>query len=134
MLTKSKPLNFKSVNLIKYIIGISIYSTNIIMYVSDIKGTIKFFCTSNSLGLKKKKKIVTLSKLIKYTISKVDFIFNNELVSLHFKNCTERLSSYASFILSQHYNIEVIKVKNNTPHNGCRPRKIKRKKRQKLIF
>lgn len=105
-----------------------------ILYVSDIKGTVKFFCTSNSLGLKKKKKIVTLAKLIKYTISKVNFIFNNDLVSLHFKNCTERLASLSSFVLSKHYNIEVIKIKNNIPHNGCRPRKIKRKKRQKLNF
>ena len=131
---KSKPLNLKSANLIKYIIGISIYNTNTIMYVSDIKGTIKFFCTSNSLGLKKKKKITTLAKLIKYTTSKIDFISNSDLVSLHLKNCTDRLASLSSSFLSRHYNIELIKVKNIKPHNGCRPRKIKRKKRQKLIF
>ena len=127
-------INYKSSNLIKYIIGISIYHTNIIMYISDIKGVIKFYCTANSLGLKKKKKITTLAKLIKFTFSKSNFITNSDKIALHFKNCTERLVSFSLVFLTKYYNVDAIKIKNNKPHNGCRPRKLKRKKRQRLLF
>ena len=130
----SDSLNFMSNNLVKYVIGISVYHTNTIMYVSDIKGKVKFFCTANSLGLKKKKKIVILAKLIKYTLSKTDFITKSDTVAVHFTNCTKRLTSFSLYFLKKLYNIEVIKVKNNQPFNGCRPKKIKRKKRQRLFF
>ena len=32
--------------LMNYVIGISMYNTNTILYLSDIKGTIKFFCSA----------------------------------------------------------------------------------------
>ena len=129
--------NFKSQNLIKYIIGISIYNTNIIIYLSDIKGTIKFFCTTGSLGIKrkqKKKKIAVLIKLIKFMMSKIKFVSKNDLIALHLKNFNDRLGSFTSSFLAKYYNIELIRINNNQPHNGCRPRKLKRKKRRKLNF
>jgi ribosomal protein S11 len=130
-------LIFRSKTLINYIIGISIYRTNIILYLSDVKGIIKFFITSGSLGIKrkqKKKKIAVLIKLIKFMMLKVKSISKDDLIALHLKNFNERLGSFTSTFLSKYYNIELVKINTNQPHNGCRPRKIKRKKRRNLNF
>jgi ribosomal protein S11 len=130
-------LILKSKTLINYIIGISIYNTNIILYLSNIKGNIIFFITSGSLGIKrkqKKKKIAVLIRLIKFMMLKVKFISKNDLIALHLKNFNERLGSFTSTFLSKYYNIELVKINTNQPYNGCRPRKIKRKKRRNLNF
>lgn len=133
----SKVSVFKSKNLINYIIGVSIYKTKIIIHLSDIKGTIKFFCTAGSLGIKRKqtnKKIAVLLKLIKIMMYKIKYVSKKDLIALHLKNCNKQLSTFISVFLSKYYNIEFIRVDNNKPYNGCRPRKIKRKKRRKLNF
>jgi len=130
-------LILKSKTLINYIIGISIYNTNIILYLSNIKGNIIFFITSGSLGIKrkqKKKKIAVLIRLIKFMMLKVKFISKNDLIALHLKNFNERLGAFTSTFLSKYYNIELVKINTNQPYNGCRPRKIKRKKRRNLNF
>lgn len=130
-------LNFKSNNLIKYIMGISIYATNLVIYLSDIKGKIKFFCTAGSLGLnkkEKKKKVAVLIKLVKAMIFKIKFVSKNDLIALHLRNFNEKLGTFILSFLIKYYNIETIKINNNQPHNGCRPRKLKRKRRRKLNF
>lgn len=135
-LQKSSP-KFKSEILINYILGISIYRTNIILYLSDVKGTIIFFITSGFLNIKKKqkkKKITVLIRLIKFMLLKVKFVHKNDLIALHLKNFNERLGSFISIFLSKYYNIELIKINTSEPHNGCRPRKLKRKKRRNLNF
>ena len=132
----SKNYLFKSKNLIKYIIGISVSSSMIIIYVSNINGNIKFFCTAGSLGIKKKKKnkLAVLIKLIKVMMFKVKFISKQDTIALHIINCNEYLSKFITSFLAKLYNIEMIKMVNNQPHNGCRPKKVKRKKRRKLSF
>lgn len=133
----SKVSSFRSEDLVKYIIGISLYNTKIVIFLSDIKGTIKFFYTSGSLGLKRRqinKKMIVLIKLMKVMMSKTEFISKNDFIALHLKNCNEYLSIFISSFLAKYYNVEFIRVVNNQPHNGCRPRKIKRKKRRKLNF
>lgn len=133
----SKVTTFKSKDLINCIIGISIYNTKIVIYLSDIEGTVKFFCTTGSLGLKRKqinKKIAVLIKLMKVMMYKIKFISKHDFIALHLKNCNEYLSTFVSSFLAKYYNIGFIRIDNNQPHNGCRPRKIKRKKRRKLNF
>ena len=135
--SRKDQLIFKSKSLVNYIIGISIYNTSIVLHLSDVKGTVKFFITSGSLGIKrkqKKKKIAGLIKLIKFMLLKVKFISKNDLIALHLKNFNERLGSFTSAFLSKFYNIELVRINTNQPHNGCRPRKIKRKKRRNLDF
>jgi hypothetical protein len=123
--------------LIKYIIGISMYNTNTILYLSDIKGTIKFFCSAGSLKMNKKqktKKVSVLIKLIKFMLPKINFVSKTDLVALHLKNFNKHLSLFVLNFLFKYRNIGMLKISNNQPHNGCRPRKIKRKKRQRLNF
>jgi ribosomal protein S11 len=124
-------------SLIKYVIGISMYNTNTIIYLSDIKGTIKFFCSAGSLKMNKKqktKKISVLIKLMKFMLSKINFVSRTDLIALHLKNFNKHLSFFALNFLLKYRDIGVLKINNNPPHNGCRPRKLKRKKRQRLNF
>lgn len=134
----SKLLNFKSQTMIKYIIGISNYKSNTILYLTDVKGTVKFFCTSGSLGITRKqtkKKVAVVLKLLKILVLNNKFLSKTENIALHFKNFNKKLVSViSSFLITSYPNIKIIKINNNQPHNGCRPKKIKRKKRKKLFF
>lgn len=132
-----KTFDLKYQTSVKYIIGITIYNTNTSIYLSDIKGTVKFFCSAGLLYMKRKerkKTIVVIIKLIKFMLIKIRFISKHDLIALHLKNFRGHLSSFTLRYLLKYYNIELLKVNNNQPHNGCRPRKLKRKKKQKLIF
>jgi len=123
--------------LIKYVIGISMFNTNTILYLSDIKGTIKFFCSAGTLKMNKKqktKKISVLIKLIKFMLPKINFVSNTDLLALHLKNFNKQLSLFVLNFLFKYRNIGMLKINNNQPHNGCRPRKLKRKKRQRVNF
>lgn len=130
-----KFLNYKSNYFIKYVIGIHISGTNIVISLCNIKGEIKYFISANSLKLNKKQnKITTITKLFKILLLKNPFLKQNNYTILHFKNINQRTAiliySFASNYLK---NIVSIKIFNNKPHNGCRPKKIKRKK-NKIIF
>ena len=123
--------------LINYVIGISMYNTNTILYLSDIKGTIKFFCSAGTLKMNKKqktKKVSVLIKLINFMLPKINFVTNTDLIGLHLKNFNKHLSLFILNFLFKYRNIGMVKINNNQPHNGCRPRKLKRKKRQKVNF
>lgn len=131
---KSESLSFKSEDLTRYIVGISIYNKNIVLFLSDVKGKIKFFRTAGSLNVtrkQKKKKITVLIKLLKELVLKNR---NKNKIGLHLKNFNQKLSFFIVAFLKKYYDIETIKINNNKPHNGCRPKKIKRKKRRKLNF
>jgi len=127
----------KSLKPINYVIGVVISKTNIIVYLTDIKGELKFFHTAGSLKLKKsqkKKKVIVLTKLLKVLLMNVNFITKNDVIALHLQNFNEGLVKLLYHFLVKHYNLEIVQVNNNQPHNGCRPRKLKRKKRRKLNF
>lgn len=131
-LRKKNSLN----KLVKYIVGISFLNTNINVYVTDIKGNIKCTLSAGSVeisGKQKRKKSIVLIKLLQYLIMHVRFIGKHPIV-LHFKNFTDFYVSLALSILKKNFVIEIIKVYNNRPYNGCRPRKLKRKKYRKLKF
>jgi hypothetical protein len=131
------PDTLESPNIIKYVVGISMYSTNTILYLSDVKGTVKFFCTAGSLKMNKKqrrKKIPVIIKLIKFMMPKISFIPEDVPIALHLKNFNQYLSFFALNFLLSYRQIEMLKIDNSEPHNGCRPRKPKRKKTQRLNF
>lgn len=123
-------------NSIKYIIGISLTNTNIYVYLSDIKGKIYFIFSSGFLGIKGKQKIrkpTVLLKLVKLALSKIK-LQNNSQIGVHLKNFAEFYASNVLLLLKKYLTINFIRIFNNKPYNGCRPRKIKRKKRGMLVF
>ena len=67
-------------------------------------------------------------------LPKINFVSKTDLVALHLKNFNKHLSLFVLNFLFKYRNIGMLKISNSQPHNGCRPRKIKRKKRQRLNF
>ena len=130
-----KFFNYKSNYFIKYIIGIYISKTNVVISLCNIKGEIKYFISANSLKLNKKQnKLTTIVKLFKILLLKNPLLKGNNCTILHFKNINQRTAILIySFISNYLKNIVSIKIFNNKPHNGCRPKKIKRKK-NKIVF
>ena len=133
----SKTFNNAHQNIVRYVLGITMKNTNIIVYMTDIKGTIMFSCTAGLLGVKKKqrrRKVPVLIRLLKFLLLKTNCVNQQDLVALHLKNFSEKLSSFTLNFILEYLNIELVRIENNHPHNGCRPKKQKRKKRQKLHF
>lgn len=132
-----KPYNFGLYNTVKYIIGITIHDTNIIIYLSDVKGTIISDYSTGTLKMnknQKQKKISVLIKLIKLIIPEINAIPKKDRIALHLKNFNEHLSIFTFNFFFNHREIDILKIENTEPHNGCRPRKPKRKKTQRLNF
>lgn len=126
--------NFISV---RYILGISSYRTNTILFLTDIKGNLIFSITSgaiNLVGKQKVKKPSSVLRLIQFFLNRIKFL-KNEPISLHLKNFNFSLLKTVVTVLEKN-SIIISTIKNYKfrPHNGCRPRKLKRKKRRKVFF
>ena len=131
--------NYKLKNLINVIVGISLYKNNIVVFITDIKGKMLFFKTSGILDIetKKKKKNDIILKLLSSLLKEKKFFKPNTFIALHLKNSNKKISNFIiKFLFNnlEHKNIKIIKIKNNKPHNGCRPKKIRRKKLGKINF
>lgn len=114
---------------IMYVINISFLKANTMIHVSDIKGNIKLFYSAGSVGLsgkQKRKRRIAVSKLISLLLKKATFL-NKKPIALHLNN----VNFYKNFIvakLKRTLYIRVIKSFNQTPYNGCRKKKLRRKK------
>lgn len=118
--------------IIMYIINISFLKTNTLIHVSDIKGSLKLFYSAGSAGLTGKQKLkrrIALSKIISMMIKKATYL-NGKPVALHLNNVNYYKNLIISKLKHQLY-VRVIKSFNQTPHNGCRNKKLRRKKYNK---
>ena len=126
----------KPKNLIKYIISINLLEKNTFVNVTDIKGKLRFFRSAGFVALKGKRKIkqpLALNSLINSLKSDAKFLYNQP-IALHLLNVNFFSYNYVLSKLEEKFFITYIRVFNLTPHNGCRPRKIKRgKKRSKKL-
>ena len=143
-LKKLKENNYKNISLLKkdnkdkinnqdllvtYIINISFLKANTTIHVSDIKGNIKLFYSAGSVGLtgkQKKKRRIAVSKLIALIIRKATFL-KQKPIALHLSN----VNFYKSLIvkkLRKTLYLRVVKSFNQAPYNGCRKKKLRRKK------
>lgn len=115
--------------IVMYIISISFLKANTTIHVSDIKGNIKLFYSAGSVGLpgkQKKKRRLAISKLIALLIKKATFL-KHKPIALHLNN----VNFYNSLIINKLKHtlyIRLIKRFNQTAYNGCRKKKIRRKK------
>ena len=129
----SKPITTKKFrqNLIAYIVTINLTNTNTIISVTDIKGNVKMFYSSGQVNLKGKQKTkqpAALINILKHLIAKAKFI-KQEPVALHFRNTKSHYESFIVKMLKNRFFLKTIRSYNLQPHNGCRPKKIKRFKR-----
>ena len=118
--------------LTNYIINIHMSQTNTLVSVTDIKGKILISLSSGSLKLKKKQKKtqpLAIMTILKHLILKANFL-HNKIVVIHFKNVRIYYESLIIKLLSNILFIKSIKSYNLSPHNGCRPKKLKRFKKR----
>jgi len=114
---------------VTYVINISFLKANTTIHVSDIKGNMKLFYSAGSVGLagkQKRKRRVAVSKLISLLLQKATFL-NKKPVALHLNN----VNFYKNLIvgkLKRSLYIRVLKSFNQAPYNGCRKKKLRRKK------
>lgn len=114
---------------VTYIISISFLKANTAIHVADAKGNVKLFYSAGSVGLvgkQKKKRRLAVSKLISLVLRKGPFL-KEKPVAIHLNN----VNFYKSLIvnkLKKTLYIRIIKSFNQIPYNGCRQKKLRRKK------
>lgn len=128
-LLKNNLLKHNSVN---YIINITLSPTNTFVNILSVEGKPIMAFSSGSVKLTKRQKKVqplALLSLLKLVFVKAKFL-NNQPVSLHFKNVKSFYESMLIKLLKTKVLIKSINSYDMTPHNGCRPKKIRRVKRR----
>jgi ribosomal protein S11 len=78
-------------------------------------------------GKQKTKQPLALNNLTNSLKSDAKFLYN-EPIALHLTNINYFSYSYVLFKLQEKFFITYIRVFDSIPHNGCRPRKMKRGK------
>nr|YP_009495457.1 ribosomal protein S11 [Eunotia naegelii]AWQ64104.1 ribosomal protein S11 [Eunotia naegelii] len=135
-LNKNKLITQKKniIHPVLYVVHISILKKNTTIQVTDTKGQLKLFCSASfSLKLSGKQKMMqpkVLISLLKYFLGKAYFL-KNKLIALHVKYMNKNLLKLVIQRLKKNINIKTINYSNFFPHNGCRPKKIKRLKHKK---
>jgi ribosomal protein S11 len=115
--------------MVTYIVNVSFLKANTTIHVSDTNGNLKIFFSAGSVdlaGKQKKKRRIAVSKLISLLLKKASFL-NQRPVALHLNN----VNFYKNLIvrkLKRNLYIKIIKIFNQTPYNGCRKKKLRRKK------
>jgi ribosomal protein S11 len=97
--------------------------------VSDTQGNLKLFYSAGSVelsGKQKRRRRIAISKLISLVFKKATFL-GQKPIALHLNN----VNFYRNLIigkLKRNLYIKIIKILNHTPYNGCRRKKLRRKK------
>ena len=127
-----KKIYFHKCNaLVVYIVCFSFSKSNSFLCVSDSAGNLKFFCSAGSFnhtGKNKKLRFVVLKNFYN-TLLNLEFL-KNKPIALHLKN----IKSEKPWIiknLKKKFFIAIVRTFNMDPHNGCRKKKIRRKKLRK---
>lgn len=137
---KQKIINKNNINIfINYQILINFSISNIIFNITTIKGNNIISASSGILNYsssQKKNKHALLNilhslKNENQSIKNEDsFNFlNNKNIVLSITGPVKKFNNLVINFLKKDYNILAIKLKNLTPHNGCKPKKIKRLKK-----
>ena len=115
-------------NLISYVINVVLSPTNTFINVVDLKGNVLVSISAGSLNLtkfQKKAQPMALLILFKELFNKAGYL-KDVPVALHFKNVRRFHESFFINILKTKLYIKSFQSYNLTPHNGCRPKKIKK--------
>jgi ribosomal protein S11 len=130
-----KKTAFKRAHLVRYIIDISFSRSNTFLQVSDSSGKLKFFSSAGYFNVKGRKSKKSRFNVFKHFYSiltaKLKFL-RNKPIALHLKNVSYQ-KSWVIRKLKTKFFIKIIKIFNLFPFNGCRRKKIRRKKFKKRI-
>lgn len=118
----------RNTNLITYILKIQFSPTNTLFNVTDITGKSLISFSAGNINLKKrqkKKQPLALISMLKRLLSTTK-ILKNQTISIHFKNVKPYYESIIIKLMKNKFFIKSIKSYNLHPHNGCRPKKLKK--------
>lgn len=118
--------------LISYIIDITFSKSNTLLHVMDSSGNLKFFCSAGELHYKgkgKKARLSVFKHLYRILVSKLTFL-QSKSIALHLKNVSHR-KFWIIKLLKKRFFIKIVKSFNLYPYNGCRKKKMRRKKFKK---
>ena len=130
--TKNNIHNSSDENLLSYIININFSLTNTLINITDANGNTKKSFSAGYVKLTKKQKRVqplAVVKIINFLLFKSQFL-KHKFVALHFKNVRVYYQKLIIKWLSDKMFIKSIQTFNFLPHNGCRPKKLRRFKRR----
>lgn len=119
----------KHKSLISYVIAISFSRSNTTVHVMDFSGILKFCCSAGNLFLNGKNKIarIPIFKSIKRILSQKSRLLHSKPIALHLKNVGSKKFWIINKLKKKLF-IKVIRNFNVYPHNGCRRKKVRRKK------
>lgn len=147
LLTELKKKNYKIINkslesesistnldhVVMYIVDITFSRSNTFLNVMDSSGKLKFYCSAGHLQFKgkrnKKSRLLVFKSICHILLTKVKFL-KGKPIALHLKNVGFKKFQIISK-LKTHFFIKLVKVFNLFPFNGCRKKKVKRKKIKK---
>ena len=117
---------------VSYVIHVNLSLTNTYVSVTDIKGRIIISLSSGSVGLKKRQKRtqpLAIVSVFKELFLKTKFL-DGERVSIHFHGVKFYYEALVVRLLKPKVFIKTVRSYNLHPHNGCRPKKLKRFKQR----
>ena len=119
---------------VRYTLTFSFSKTNTIMHVVDCSGNSKFFYSAGLIGFKGKQKTLQsraiLKKFYRILIEELAFLRNSP-IAIHFKNKSANYNIFwfLNLLLKQNkFFIIFVKFFTLFPYNGCRKKKLRRKK------
>lgn len=116
-------------NSVIFIVSITYTKKNTFLHVTDFSGKLLFFKSAgmfNSKGKFNKFRIIALRNFYKSIVSKLGSI-KNKPIALHLKG-VGLAWPYIVRDLRKKFFIRVVKLFSLAPHNGCRGKKLRRKK------
>jgi ribosomal protein S11 len=116
-------------HVIMYIIDITFSRSNTFLHVMDSEGRLKYFASAGHLnhkGKNKKFRSNVLKSIYKVLLTKLKYL-KGKPVGLHLKNVGFNKFGIIKKLKSKFF-IKVVKVFNLFPFNGCRNKKVRRKK------
>ena len=146
---KLRKLNYKKVGLkfytdksyskknifIMYIIKIYFSKKNTLFHISDFSGNILFSYSAGSFQQKGKRKIARskiLRKFYRLLVSKLKFI-KKLPVAVHFKNVDSNMFWFLKKLKKKFF-ITFVKYSYHYSYNGCRKKKVRRKKTKNRVL
>lgn len=130
LMLQNKPSRLVNNLIIRYIIDITFSRSNTLLQVMDSNGALTFFCSAGNLSYKGKTKTFrfqVLKSIYRILITKLSYL-KRKPVALHLKNVNSSEKSRILRKLKKKLIIKHVKLFNLFPFNGCRAKKIVRKK------
>lgn len=117
--------------LVTYVIDITFSRTNTLLHLMDFSGNLKFFCSAGLLKYKgkskKKARYLIFRDMFRILNSKLKFLKSQPL-ALHLKNVGSAKFWIVKKFLKKKLFVKIVKSYDLYPHNGCRKKKVRRKK------